>query len=132
MARRWYQFNLKSLMAIVVVICLGLGGWHLLFTYGQYVEAEPAVVGQPIKIRGRFFHFGGEATRKYNLDVFECCSNSQNGHLVRGTAHQIGLGRYELEFEMDPVNEPTEFTLELRPKGGSPISGNFVVRGAEL
>jgi hypothetical protein len=111
MARRWYQFNLKSLMAVVVLICLGLGGGHLLFVYGQYVEAEPAVVGQPIKIRGKFFHFGGKdpaypAGLPYNL-VVEQLEGSRQLHCL-GCSKYLGRFRYEMRHTIHPTIHPNE------------------------
>jgi hypothetical protein len=130
MARRWYQFNLKSLMAIVAMICLGLGGWHLLLKYGRYVEAEPALVGQPIKIHGRFLHFfAGADSGQYELIV----RSKKSSFRQSGIADRSGWGRYaiEAEYESRFVDRPEEFTVTLTPKGGTPILGSFVVRGAE-
>jgi len=95
--RRWFQFRLKSLMAFVVVICIGLGGWHLLMTYGQWVEAEPAVVGQPIKIRGRFFHLGRPGT------VYCGISISGNDHVIETGAHAeyAGFCRCTIDCDLD-------------------------------
>jgi len=129
MARR-FQFRLKSLMAAVVLICLGLGGWHLLWTKGQYVEAEPVVVGQPIKIRGRFFHFcAGEDSGKHDFSVE--CDSSGRGMRGATSADNSGWGRYDFEIDLPSVDVPCEFTITLTPKGHSPIRGSFVVRGEE-
>jgi hypothetical protein len=130
-SHRWTQFSLRSLLGLVVVICLGLGGWHLLFVYGQYVEAEPAVVGQPVKIHGRFFRlFGGDEYGRYELEI-------RSGGLLDfysdSLARSSGWGRYDIETSLDPnyFDEPGEYALTLTPEGGTPISGNFVVRGAK-
>jgi len=132
MARRWYQFSLKSLMAAVVVICLGLGGWHLLWTKGQYVEAEPAVVGQPIKIRGRFFRFLELDPEDcwYALNAIHKTKSGISSTTKYGHAPHIGYWTFEIEHEYIP-DCAGEVTLRLTPSGGSPIRGSFVVRGAE-
>jgi hypothetical protein len=129
--RRWFQYSLKSLMAAVVLICLGLGGWHLLFKYGQYVEAESAVVGQPIKIRGRFFHFfASEDDRGYYH--FEALIQDGSGACLVKSGYGIDVGWWQFKFETDfKLKRPGEYALTLTPKGGTPILGRFEVRGAE-
>lgn len=130
--RRWFQFSLKTLMAAVVLICLGLGGWHLFWTYGQWIEAEPAVVGQPIKIRGRFFHFGRAnevGGWRYELDVFP--SDCGNWGRKLGFAQSVGWCLYEIEAKYVPFRSPGEITMTLTPEGGSAIRGSFVVRGGD-
>jgi len=133
MARR-FQFSLKSLMAAVAVICLGLGGWHLLFR--QYVEADPAVVGQPIKIHGRFVRFSEEDedagwNGRYDLFFDEVLDSGSHSWVVTGIAEQSFGCRYDVEIEVDPVHEPTEFTLELMQFTGQSIYGKLVVRPAD-
>jgi len=110
-------------MAAVAVICLGLGGWNFLFR--QYVEADPAVVGQPIKIRGRFFHFfAGKDSGLYVLDAGD-------DRWEFGYANRIGWGRHDVETVLPSLDGPGEFTVTLRPMSGSPIRGNIVVRAAD-
>jgi hypothetical protein len=133
MARRWYQFSLKSLMAIVVVICLTLGGWQMLMTFGQWVEAEPAVVGQPIQVSGRFFHFGEKKTEygcPYDL-VLKRSSVSGSGESRKACGWRTGWRRYNFRMKLRPVDEPGEYTLTLTPSGCRPIHGKFAVRPAE-
>jgi len=132
MARR-FQFRLKSLMAAVVVICLGLGGWQLLMTFGQYVEAEPAVVGQPIKIHGRFFYFGEKKTEyghPYDL-VLKRSSVSGNGEYGKACGWRSGWRRYDLQMKLSPVDEPGEYMLTLTPYACRPIHGKLIVRLVE-
>jgi hypothetical protein len=93
MARHWFQFSLKSLMAVVVLICLGLGGWHLLWTKGQYVIAEPAVVGQPIKIHGSFLRFRKDEyddnAGRYDLLFDEVLDSGSHSWLITGIAEPM-------------------------------------------
>jgi hypothetical protein len=130
--RRWFQFSLRSLLGLVVVICLTLGGWHLLMTYGQWVEAEPAVVGQPIKIHGRFFHFfAGEHSGRYELLIARRWNSTMRSWGFETTARQLSWWRYDVEYTLDLVDKPTDFSLTLVPNGGSPIRGTVVVHPAE-
>ena len=128
--RRWFQFRLRSLLGLVFVICLGLGGWHLLFVYGQYVEAEPAVVGQPIKVHGRFFG----RDERYYLAASPVDEPTFSGRCFGigwyGEAESVGWWMYEFEGNLSPLDSG-EYTLSLTPEGGSPILGRFVVRGAD-
>jgi hypothetical protein len=126
---------LKSLMAAVVVICLGLGGWHLLWTKGQCVEPGPAVVGQPIKIHGRFVRiFAGDESGRYYLSVSPIDEPGFGGRCFGlgwyGEAEYVGWWMYEFEGNLSPL-DVGEFTMTLTPEGGSPIRGSIVVRGAE-
>lgn len=50
---RRFQFSLRALMGMVASFCLLPGSWKLLARYGQYIEATPVVVGEPIPIKGR-------------------------------------------------------------------------------
>jgi len=119
------------MLGVVAVICLGLGGWHLLMKYGQYVEAEPAVVGQPIKIHGRFFHFfAGEDSGCFEVRI-DRKNGSREGVQVNSVETQSVWCRYDVEIELAPVDEPTEFTMWLGPFSGDLIQGQFTVRPAE-
>jgi len=122
-------------MAAVVLICLGLGGWHLLLKHGQFVEAEPAVVGQPIKIHGRFFRiFGGDDSGRYYLAAAPVDDPTFSGRCIGigwyGEAEHVGCWMYEFEGNLSPLDSG-EFKMRLAPEGGSPILGSFVVRDGE-
>jgi len=127
-----FQFKLKSLMAAVVVICLGLGGWQLLMTSGQYVVAESAVVGEPIEIRARFFQFGGNRRGWFKFEVLQ--DGKWAGYRRLEYGHDIGWGRFEFETEIKPpsliTTKPGNYTMTLTPHGGRPIHGKIIVRPA--
>jgi hypothetical protein len=123
-------------MAFVVLICLGLGGWHLLMTYGQFIEAEPALVGQPIKIRGRYFHFFYASEKcRHSWVKFEVLEDRKSaGYGVRTIGHYIGWGQFEFKTEMSSTSRFTTksgiYTITLTPRGGRPVLGKLVVRPA--
>jgi hypothetical protein len=121
------------MLGVVAVICLGLGGWHLFLRHGQYIEAEPAVVGQPIKIHGRFFHFGRCDSDFCVIHVFRQGAESDLMNF-QARIKNGGFGRYDVEFVMDWVGvrfDPGSFGLKLMPDGHPPIHGKFTVRPAE-
>jgi hypothetical protein len=122
-------------MVFVVVICLGLGGWHLLMTYGQWIEAEPAVVGQRIKIRGRYFHFFYAPENRRGWVKFEVLQDGKwAGYRRLEYGHDIEWGQFEFETEIKPpsliTTKPGNYTMTLTPHGGRPIHGKLVVRPA--
>ena len=68
MTRR-FQFSLRALLGAAVVVCLLLGGWHLLWTYGQYVEAEPAKLGRSFSVKGRILRPAGPQELAYHFRI---------------------------------------------------------------
>jgi len=90
------------------------------------------VVGQPIKVRGRFFHFfAGEHSGRYELLIARQWNSTMRSFGFETTARQLSWWRYDVEYTLDPVDAPTELTLTLVPNGGSPIHGKILVRPAE-
>jgi hypothetical protein len=123
---RWLQFRLSSLLAFVFFVCIALGGLHLLIAYGQYVEAGPAVVGEPIKVRGRFFVFlPGELNGSYEFNVPGGLFGL-DGHFWTGAKYS-GWGRYEIDMQLTPSWKPGEYALRISPDGSRPIVGNLIV-----
>ncbi len=113
---------------MVAVICLGLGGLHLLLKYGQFVEAEPAVVGQPINVRGRFFRLFAEDDKRYYTIDTDRPEFHMRTYCVAGNSWWW----LAIAVELDGRNNPGEYTLTLTPEGGSTIRGaNFFVRAAD-
>ncbi|HWB14464.1 MAG TPA: hypothetical protein VG826_34885 [Pirellulales bacterium] len=53
MSRR-FQFSLKTLLGLALVVCLVLGGWPMLKMAACHLEVADAVVGRPVAIRARF------------------------------------------------------------------------------
>jgi hypothetical protein len=117
----------------MVVIYLGLGGWNLLMKYGQYVEVEgPVVVGQPIKIHGRFYHFGREANGvRYELEAKWKTPAGENVWTTKGYWSPTGWFRYDVKLKVVPHEVPTELTMKLTPAGGRPIHGKSFIRPAQ-
>jgi hypothetical protein len=120
-------------MAFVVVICLGLGGWHLLMKYGRYVEVEgPAVVGQPIKVHGRFFGWEDRVyrgTSGYQFHV-EPALTGREFHEF-GQAKRLRGCWYSMERTLEPVDVPSEILVTLIPDNGHRLRCKVVVRPSQ-
>jgi hypothetical protein len=111
--RRRFQFSLRTLLGLAAVVCLLLGGWHLLETYGSYIEAEPLRVGVPVKLRGRYVCFFGP--NKVPITI----GYEKNSDEVYGWSAIVGSERswlclYNVECELEPVDEPCEITIYLQ------------------
>lgn len=116
MRRRWFQFQLRTLLAFVVFLCLPLGSWSLYSTYlGPYIEADSAVAGQPITVRGRFIDFLGDESTVY---VVRLAKPMPDGRPLicqskGGFAQRHGLWTYDFEAELRPVEKSGSYTLEV-------------------
>lgn len=118
MQGRWFQYRLRTLLALVVLLCVLLGSWQLYWTYfGPYVAAEPAMVGQPINVRGRFFDFRGPETTAFTVKLSRPMADGrpvihQSGG---GYVKRRGLWAYDVEIELRPIGKPGEYDVELLP-----------------
>ncbi|HVX12353.1 MAG TPA: hypothetical protein VHC22_14315 [Pirellulales bacterium] len=57
MRRRFLQFSLRWLLGMATLVCLALGGWHLLETYGYQLEQNGT------RFKGRCIRVLGPAKR---------------------------------------------------------------------
>ena len=121
--RRFLQFSLRGLLGFAALVCLLLGGRHLLETYGSYIEVGKATAGKPVRIKGRLLRIFGP----------QKCSIEIDAHIVN---HDYAVWRwgswrarlwlccYEFDFETIPSTTPRELMLdaELYPldRGDSP------------
>ena len=65
-----FQFGIRSLLAVVTLASLGLGGWHVYTQhFAQCVFAQTLRVGQPIILHGRFFLKHGADSESFELAV---------------------------------------------------------------
>jgi len=117
---RWrrFQFRLRTLLVLIVVICIALGSWHLYWNYfGPYIEAESATVGQPIKIRGRFFDFRGPLSAVYVVKISQPMADGRPLIYQSGSGRTVRSGwwAYDVEIELHPVRQAGRYDLELLP-----------------
>ena len=140
--RRRFQFRLRTLLILLVTVCIALGSWHLYFLYfGPYVEAVgPVVVGQPFTVRGRFVDFWGYESEVYAIQVSRI---EKGGRVIHqsagGSANRKGFWWYDVEVELSPVFKDGEFDVEIHPltkavaarkrnTPGDAVRGKMVVR----
>jgi hypothetical protein len=135
--RRWVQFRLRTLFIFTGVICLFLGTWHVWKSvFRPYVEAEAGaiVMGQPVKVRGRFFRFFGPESSSYSIHTWSVRPTSE--YLAKeisnrgDSVERNWLCVYEFECEILPYDSPGEWELGVAPEGCAAVRGDskFVVR----
>ena len=114
MSRR-FQFSLRSLLAAGAVVCLSLGGWHVLTIRSQYVAGLSAKVGEPITIEAQLVRFCGPRVLYVEL--------ADNPPLDRVVYHnQYIMERswgclYRLSETIDPMFEAGDYAILLRLQG---------------
>lgn len=101
--RRFLQFSLRGLLGFSALVCLALGGWHWLDTYGSYMEVGDLAVGKPILVKGRVIHLFGPQ---------RCWIQVSANHFPDNGLHHSGwvdrswLCCYEFEFDLGVLYAP--------------------------
>lgn len=130
--RRWLQFRLRTLLIVVVLLCLGLGGWQIYWThFANYVVADPVRVGEPIRVRGQLVDFRGVNTTAFAVDAALPSKQATLGWVI----YQSGAGRLEktgrwtsrFELVLPPVTRPGEYRLQFHPVFYPDITGKLRV-----
>lgn len=104
--RRRFQFSLRSLLGLAALVCVLLGGWHLLETYGTSVEVVNPRIATPIRIRGTYFWPFGP--RECTLYVGYSRSDDTGCVQKYLRAKKSWLCFYSVEYELDPVSRPCQ------------------------
>ncbi|HEV3341559.1 MAG TPA: hypothetical protein VG125_14430 [Pirellulales bacterium] len=105
MSRR-FQFSLRALLGLVTVLCLLLGGWGLLLTYGQFVAAGPITLHERIALRGRLIRMLGPKRLPY------CIWIDPDGG-VFDHAERSWLCIYTVQTETVVAHQPGRYRLTL-------------------
>lgn len=110
--RRRIQFSLRGLIGFVAIVCVLLGGWHLLDTYGTHVDAGVTRIGAPIRINGTYFcPFG---PRDCGL-VVGYARDDDDGSIEKYLrARRSWLCFYSVEYEFEPVDRACQIIVFLR------------------
>jgi hypothetical protein len=114
--RSWSQFSLRALLGTTAFICILLGGWHLLHTYGNRIEVNDVSVGEPIKVKVRYCRVFGPPVCRIQVSVSDWDYDSP--HLHYGGSSEDNKKRswlcfYTHECEFEPVRRPCELSVEL-------------------
>jgi hypothetical protein len=113
------QFSLRGLLGFSAIICLLLGGWHLLNTYGNYMEVGKLAVGKPIRVKGRFIRVFGPKRRTIAVGVsarnIGAPESRQMGD-TEGSSRVAVVDRswlccYEFDRELDAMNIPGQWVI---------------------
>lgn len=131
--RRWFQFKLRTLLLATALTCACLGGWQIYSAhFAEFVEAETAEVGQPIRLTGRFSIKNGADSERFLIGVTPAGVPS-----LKPTKYVADRGRFGLyRFSETATNwgqsrwtEPGEYDLHvLLPNGGRYFSGHVSVK----
>ena len=114
--RRFVQFGLRGLLGFAVVVCLLLGGWNLLETYGNRLDVEDARVGQPMPVKATYFRLFGppECYLEVGYDTQDG-SELSDGTLGMSEFHTVKrswMCLYSIETELEPVDRPCQLVVE--------------------
>jgi hypothetical protein len=115
MSRR-FQFSLRALLGLAAIASLSLGGWHLLETYGTYVDAENPRVGEPIRISGRFVWLFGP--NECHLDIGHTWADESGCTFSYCVGKRSWLCFYSVEQDFDPVDRPGQIEVFLNRREG--------------
>ncbi|HVX15133.1 MAG TPA: hypothetical protein VHC22_28330 [Pirellulales bacterium] len=125
--KRRLQFSLRGLLGLAALVCLSLGGRHLLETYGNSLDAEDPKAGLPIRVKARYFCLFGPTECYFDVG-YETPDGSQlsDGTLGMSSgelAKRSWLCLYRIESELEPVDQPCQlifylYRLEKRWGGG--------------
>ena len=134
--RRWLQFRLRTLLILVILLCLGLGGWQIYAThFASYIVAEPVRVGEPIRVRGRLLDFRGASTTAFVVYATQPHSRAPHGYVIcqSGSGRLKKAGRWTSEFEIDLRNnlKAGAYRLQFHPVNHPPVFGKLVVLPSE-
>jgi hypothetical protein len=123
---RRFQFSLKRLILLAVFVCLWLGGWHLRNNVRRFIEAEPAFVGRPIRIRGQYFEYNGPTLRDFIVIADGPLHSNVRPRIWSSdvVARRLGSGTYNLETSLEHARLPGVYRLRLYPiwPDGPPVS----------
>jgi hypothetical protein len=113
--RRFLQFSLRGLLGLAALVCLALGTWHWIETYGNRLDVEGARVGVPVRVKARcLWPFG--PTECYIYVGYETADGSPLSDGTSGVSNLDCVERswlclYSLESELMPVDQPRQVVV---------------------
>ncbi|MGH7134798.1 MAG: hypothetical protein ACREHD_03610 [Pirellulales bacterium] len=109
---RRFQFSLRALLGLGAVVCLLLGGRHLVETYATYIEVSNSALDEPISIKGRIVRLFGPP--KIYFDVNFKCYNAETPSFSRtagGWVDRSWLCCYNF-YDTSPIEMPGNWVVE--------------------
>lgn len=103
-------------MGLAAVVCILLGGCHLLDTYGNWLDVGDAIIGQPIPVKATCIRLFGppECYLEVGYDTADG-SELSDGTLGMSEGHTVKrswLCLYRIETEFEPVDRPCQLVFE--------------------
>lgn len=133
MSRR-LQFSLRALLVITALACACLGGRQIYFAhFAEFVKAESAFVGQPIRLNGRFSLKNGAHWERYEIGVTTAGGTAMK-ETAKYRAERSRFGLYHFSEAATYLGqtrwmEAGEYDMHvLLPNGGRFFSGHVSVR----
>jgi hypothetical protein len=118
--RRFLQFSLRWLLGLAALVCLCLGGRHLLETYGSRMEIETARI-EALRVKATYCRLFGPPEHRLELEYEAIDSVLTHGaHSVhRGEmARRSWLCLYTIEGDFpNPVTHPCQLVVYFRCYG---------------
>jgi hypothetical protein len=97
------------LLGLAALVCLVLGIFHLLATYGQKIGPLEAAVGSPVTINATYVRPFGPPM----CVVFVEVHLPSGARLMEKVARRSWLCFYAVEFQVPPINEPFQLEVQM-------------------
>jgi hypothetical protein len=113
--RRFLQISLRGLLGLAALVCLLLGGWHWIESYGNHLDIEEVRLGETIRVKARYFWLLGPA--ECQLEVgYETADESELSDGTLGVSMGDRVKRswlcfYSMDEELDPVDRPCQLIV---------------------
>jgi hypothetical protein len=109
--RRFLRFSLRGLLGLVALVCLALGGRHLLDVYGDRIDVLDARVGETIHVRARRVRFLGPPKQLFDLQI-DRPETGQFWFFYRWAERSWGF-LYTVDAEFRPISTQGDLTVTL-------------------
>lgn len=132
MSRR-FQFSLNTLIVATAFASVCLGGWHIYRAhFAEFIKAETSVVGQPIRLSGRFSLKGAPDSTRFHIGVTpagaKTIKESIKYHTERGRFGSYQFTEPATYLNQSRWTEPGEFDLYVLLPDGRYVAGRVSVK----
>jgi hypothetical protein len=109
--RSWSQFSVRTLLVVTAVICVLLGSLRLVEAFGQRIEVDDVVMGEPIKVKARYVRVCGPPVCTVQVKLYN--KKSYYDRMTWGQASRVWLCSYNFQCTFPAVETPGELSIEL-------------------